>query len=188
MHNNHSSCIDSLFWIAQSFIWVIRSYQWMIYDSWATTWILSLSRDIWSIFLSGYSLSWWRHQMETFPRYWTFVRGIHQSPATSPHKGQWRGALVLSLICAWTNSWVNDRDTGDLWRHRAYYDVIVIRNYLNDSYEAQIARAVLSFANKEYLALRGNAKQFISLREWQNAASYLWAVGEPLLSDLCIVS
>ena len=30
----------------------------------------------------------WRHQMETFPRYWPFVRGIHRSPVNSPHKGQ----------------------------------------------------------------------------------------------------
>ena len=26
--------------------------------------------------------SWWRHQMETFPRCWPFVRGIHRSPVT----------------------------------------------------------------------------------------------------------
>ena len=26
------------------------------------------------------------------------------------HKGQWRGALVFSLICVWTNGWVNNRD------------------------------------------------------------------------------
>ena len=38
----------------------------------------------------------WKH----FPRHWPFVRGIHRSPVTSPHKGQWRGALVFSLICA----------------------------------------------------------------------------------------
>ena len=25
-----------------------------------------------------------------------------------PHKGQWRGALMLPLICAWTNGWVNN--------------------------------------------------------------------------------
>ena len=31
---------------------------------------------------------WWRHQMEHFPRYWRFVRGIHQSPVNSPHKCQ----------------------------------------------------------------------------------------------------
>ena len=30
-----------------------------------------------------------------FPRYWPFVRGIHRSPVNSPHKGQWRGALIL---------------------------------------------------------------------------------------------
>ena len=37
----------------------------------------------------------WRH----FPRYWPFVRGIHLPPVNSPHKGQWRGALMFSLIC-----------------------------------------------------------------------------------------
>ena len=37
----------------------------------------------------------WKH----FPRYWPFVRGIHRSPVNSPHKGQWRGALMFSLIC-----------------------------------------------------------------------------------------
>ena len=31
----------------------------------------------------------------------------------SPHTGQWRGALKFSLICAWTNVWVNNRDTGN---------------------------------------------------------------------------
>ena len=38
-----------------------------------------------------------------FPRNWTFVRGIHRSPVNSPHKGQWRGALMFSLICVWIN-------------------------------------------------------------------------------------
>ena len=38
-----------------------------------------------------------------FPRYWPFVRGIHRSPVNSPHKGQWRGALMFSLICVWIN-------------------------------------------------------------------------------------
>ena len=40
-----------------------------------------------------------------FPRYWTFVRGIHRSPVNSPHKGQWRGTLIFSSICAWINCW-----------------------------------------------------------------------------------
>ena len=37
----------------------------------------------------------WKH----FPRYWPFVRGIHRTPVNSPHKDQWRGALMFSLIC-----------------------------------------------------------------------------------------
>ena len=28
------------------------------------------------------------------PRYWPFVRGIHRSSVNSPHKDQWRGALM----------------------------------------------------------------------------------------------
>ena len=64
----------------------------------------------------------WKH----FPRYWPFVRGIHRSSVNSPHKGQWRGASLFSLICAWINDWVNDRKVGDLRRYRAHYDVIVM--------------------------------------------------------------
>ena len=64
----------------------------------------------------------WKH----FPRYWPFVRGIHRSPVNSPHKGQWRGPLMFSLICAWINDWVNNGKAGDLRRHRAHYEVIVM--------------------------------------------------------------
>ena len=48
------------------------------------------------------------------------------SPANSPHKGQWRGALVFSFIPAWTKEWVNNQDAGGLRRHRAHYDVTVM--------------------------------------------------------------
>ena len=64
----------------------------------------------------------WKH----FPRNWPFVPGIHQSPVNSPHKGQWGGTLMFYLICAWMNNWVNNREAGDLRRHRAHYDVIVM--------------------------------------------------------------
>ena len=62
------------------------------------------------------------------PRFCPFVQGIHRWPVNSPHKGQWRGALMFSLICAWINSWVNNREAGNLKRHRAHNDVIAI-NY-----------------------------------------------------------
>ena len=61
-----------------------------------------------------------------FPRYWPFVRGIHRSPVDSHHKGQWRGALMFSLIVAWANGWANNRDAGDLRRYLAHHDVSVM--------------------------------------------------------------
>ena len=64
----------------------------------------------------------WKH----FPRYCSFVRGIHRSPVNSPHKGQWRRALMFSLICVWINGSVNNREAGDLRRYLAHYDVIVM--------------------------------------------------------------
>ena len=54
------------------------------------------------------------------------MRGIHRSSVNSPHKGQWRGALMFTLICARINGWVNNREAGDLRRYRAHYDVIVM--------------------------------------------------------------
>ena len=70
----------------------------------------------------------WKH----FQRYWPFVRGIHWGPVNSPHKGQWREALMLSLICAWIDGSVNNREAGDLRRHRAHYDVAVMCTVLWD--------------------------------------------------------
>ena len=61
-----------------------------------------------------------------FPRYWPFVRGIRRSPVNSPHKGQWRGTLMFSLICVWINGWVNNREAGDLRRYRTHNDVTVM--------------------------------------------------------------
>ena len=66
------------------------------------------------------SMSWWRHQMVTFTVLLAFVWGIHRWPVNFPGKGQWRGALMFSLIGASINGWVNNRDAGDLWRHAIY--------------------------------------------------------------------
>ena len=50
------------------------------------------------------------------------------SPVTGefPHTGQWRGALMLPVICTWMNSWTNNREVGDLGRHRGHYDVTIM--------------------------------------------------------------
>ena len=78
-----------------------------------------------------YGVSWWCHQMGAFSRYGLIARGIHRSPVKSPHKGQYLGA---SLICAWMNGWVNNREAADLRCHRAHYDVTVM--YLSCVIEA----------------------------------------------------
>ena len=72
----------------------------------------------------------WKH----FPRYWPLVRGIHRSPVNSPHKGQWRGALMFSLICARINGWANNGDAGDLRCHRAHYDIIVMKRGMRKAF------------------------------------------------------
>ena len=69
----------------------------------------------------------WKH----FPRYWPFVRRIHPSPVNSPHKGQWRGALMFSLICTRISGWINNREAGD-------YDVTVMCHHkISWNFEAQ---------------------------------------------------
>ena len=62
----------------------------------------------------------WKH----FPRSWPFVRGIPRSPVNSPHKGQSRGALMFSLICALSErlskqwwGWRFETPSRLLWRH-----------------------------------------------------------------------
>ena len=74
-------------------------------------------------------LSWRRHQMGTFSALLALCAGNSPVPVNSPRKGQWRGALMLALICVWINDWVNNREAGDLRRHRGNYDVIVMYTY-----------------------------------------------------------
>ena len=69
---------------------------------------------------------WWRYQMKHYSALLAIYAGNHRSPMNSPHKGQWRGALMFSLICAWINGWINNREAGDMRRHHVHCDVIVI--------------------------------------------------------------
>ena len=79
---------------------------------------------LWMIWIVHHDIIKWKH----YPRYWPFARGIHRSPLKSLHKGQWRGALVFPSICAWINGWANNRETGDLKRHRAHNEVTVMQH------------------------------------------------------------
>ena len=66
----------------------------------------------------------WKH----FPRYWPFVRGIHRSPVNSPHKGQWRGALMFFFyfrlnkgLSKQSWGWWFETLSRPLWRHSNEY-------------------------------------------------------------------
>ena len=72
------------------------------------------------------NVSWWRHQMETFSALLAICAGNSPVPDEFPHKGQRRRALMFSLIFAWINGWVNNREAGYFRRYRAHYDVIVM--------------------------------------------------------------
>ena len=74
---------------------------------------------------SGYGLCQWETILHCNPRSMFTTLIVDDDVIkwkNSPHKGQWRGALAFSLICAGTNGWVNNLDAGDLRRHRAHYE------------------------------------------------------------------
>ena len=62
--------------------------------------------------------SWWRHQMEALSALLAFCEGNSPVTGESPHTGQWRGAFMFSLFCAWTHGSANLRDAGNLRLHR----------------------------------------------------------------------
>ena len=87
-----------------------------LYKEWNWTYDTSFWRCIW-LYLLGIEMVFlhddvikWKH----FPRYWPFVQGIHRWPVNSHSTGQWRRALMFSLIRAWIDVWVNNREAGDL--------------------------------------------------------------------------
>ena len=79
-----------------------------------------------SLYISHVSGPWWHHKMETFSALLALCAGNSPVPGESPHKSQWRGALMFSLIYAGINCWVNKREAGELRCHRARYDVTVM--------------------------------------------------------------
>ena len=71
-------------------------------------------------------VSWWRHQMETFSALLALCAGNLPVTGESPSQRPVTRSFDVSLICAWTNGLVNNCDAGDLRRHHAHHDVIVM--------------------------------------------------------------
>ena len=100
----------------------------------------------------------WKH----FPRNWPFVRKIHRSPVNFPHKGQWRGALMFSLIYAWINDWANNREAGDMRRYPVHYDVIVMILHIIETNTMHLFSSYfLTISLRNILAARNVASQIV---------------------------
>ena len=69
--------------------------------------------------------AWWRHQMDVFPRYWPFVRGIHRLPVIPAQRPVTQSFEVFFHL---KYRWVNNDEAGDLRRHRCHYDVTVMES------------------------------------------------------------
>ena len=125
--------------------------------------------------------------METFSALLAICAGIHRSPVNSPHKGQWCGTLMFSLICVWINSWVNDREAGDLRRLRGHYDVIVmIKSNPSISLHPEEARTWCAKSWSKTNSMKIQILEFVQkLNTWHNVwcrlircvnIKYIWLV------------
>ena len=98
--------------------------------------------------------------------YWPFVQGVHRSPVNSPHKGQWHGALMFSLICTWINGWVNNHEARDLICNHAHYDVIVMAMF-------QVSALIVQWHRKYFQIFYENFV-FSSKSNWK--VMYFWTI------------
>ena len=76
------------------------------------------------------SISWWRHQMETFSASLVLCDRSRWIPRTKASDAElWCFLWSASEL----NGWVNNREAGDLRRHRGHYDVNVMKIHLYGS-------------------------------------------------------
>ena len=87
--------------------------------------------------------------------------------ADSPGKGQWREALIISLNC-WTKGWANNRDAGDLRRHRAHYDVTVMRKFRRRAFIQSIMLPYVNLTLMYNLWSKLNRNRNISFQEHES--------------------
>ena len=62
--------------------------------------------------------------METFSTLLAICAGNSPVPGEFPTQRPVTRSIDVYLICARINGWVNNREAGDLRRHRAHYDVL----------------------------------------------------------------
>ena len=89
-----------------------------------------------------------------------------------PYKVQWRRALMFSLICARINGWLNNDEAGYLRRHRAYYDVTVMK--LLERVQYVCNRKMENIDEIQYS--NSNSKRFIETHTYSNHTHYKYDI------------
>ena len=103
----------------------IRRFHFQISKRVTITWLCELVPVLAApVMAASATYPWWRHQMETFSALLAISAG--NSPVPGKFPAQRPVTLMFSLIWAWINGWVNNREAGDLRRYRAHYDVTVM--------------------------------------------------------------
>ena len=100
-------------------------------------------------------MSWWCYPVEAFSVSLALCVG------KSPHKGQWRGTLMFSLIYAWINGWVNNQETPVVWDAIAF---IMMSSYCCWFFCIVCIKST-GAANNKYFIKHGDIPQRFS--KWQ---------------------
>ena len=106
--------------------------------------------------------------------------------------------FMFSLICAWINRWVNNREAGDLRRYRAHYDVIEM-DHTSDSHwrpprmispSCWFRRCLwwlwenLSCCKRTVLCL---CHEHIYRVRLKNTCTYSWVIYNPIKMDFIMI-
>ena len=85
-----------------------------------------IAKDMDKINRHQLTMTWWRHQVETFSA--LLVLCEDNSPVTREFPTKARDAVLRCFLWAalWIDGWVNNHEGGDLRRHHAHYDVMVM--------------------------------------------------------------
>ena len=75
--------------------------------------------------------------------------------------------MMFSLICVWINGWVNNREAGDLRRHRGHYDVNIVwpnKQLWKKLWQLRKYIAREPFSNEQQRRLHMNIQIYVELK------------------------
>ena len=103
-------------------------------------------------------IAWWSHQMEAFSALLALCAG--NSPVTGefPAQRPVMRSFDVFFDLGWINGWINNREAGDMRRHRAHYDVVVMNmDCLLPKVQRGIACCITMISYWKNITLNGRA-------------------------------